>query len=75
MRIGFEGRVALVTGATRGIGKQIAEDLGRQGAELILTGTNPEEIAATVSFLADPAIGSLVGQVVQVNGGTTRGRV
>lgn len=46
MRIGFEGRVALVTGATRGIGKQIAEDLGRQGAELILTGTNPEEIAA-----------------------------
>ena len=46
MRIGFEGRVALVTGATRGIGKQIAEDLGRQGAELILTGPNPEEIAA-----------------------------
>ena len=46
MRIRFEGRVALVTGATRGIGKQIAEDLGRLGAELILTGTNPEEIAA-----------------------------
>lgn len=46
MHIGFKGRVALVSGATRGIGKQIAADLGRQGAELILTGTDPEEIAA-----------------------------
>lgn len=44
MRISFEGRIALVTGATRGIGKQIADDLGRLGAELILTGTNQEEI-------------------------------
>lgn len=45
MRIGFKGRIALVTGATRGIGKQIADDLGKLGAELILTGTNPEEIS------------------------------
>lgn len=45
MQISFEGRVALVTGATRGIGKQIADDMGRLGAELILTGTNQEEIA------------------------------
>lgn len=35
---------------------------------------SPSEIAATVAYLADPAVGSLVGQVVQVNGGTTRGR-
>ncbi|MFH2047089.1 MAG: SDR family NAD(P)-dependent oxidoreductase [Pseudomonadota bacterium] len=45
MQISFKGRIALVTGATRGIGKQIADDMGRLGAELILTGTNPEEIA------------------------------
>jgi len=45
MHIGFKDRIALVTGATRGIGKQIADDLGRLGAELILTGTSPEEIA------------------------------
>jgi 3-oxoacyl-[acyl-carrier protein] reductase len=45
MQISFKGRIALVTGATQGIGKQIAEDLGRLGAELILTGTNQEEIA------------------------------
>lgn len=41
--------------------------LGRIGA--------PEEVAAAVSLLADPRLGSMVGQVVQVNGGTTRGRV
>ena len=44
MKFDFTGKVALVTGATRGIGKQIAEDLETLGAELILTGTNRNEI-------------------------------
>lgn len=34
----------------------------------------PAEVAVTVSYLADPAVGSLVGQIIQVNGGTNRGR-
>lgn len=34
----------------------------------------PDEIAATVSLLADPRMAALVGQVVQVNGGSTRTR-
>ena len=44
MRIDFQGQVVMVTGATRGIGKQIAHDLAELGAELILTGTNKEQI-------------------------------
>lgn len=44
MKFDFTGKVALVTGATRGIGKQIADDLETLGAELILTGTNRIEI-------------------------------
>jgi len=44
MHVHFKDRIVLVTGATRGIGKQIADDLGELGAELILTGTNKEEI-------------------------------
>lgn len=44
MHINFKKRIALVTGATQGIGKQIAEDMGRLGAELVLTGTNQEQI-------------------------------
>jgi NAD(P)-dependent dehydrogenase (short-subunit alcohol dehydrogenase family) len=34
---------------------------------------HPEEIAATVAFLAREGSAALVGQVVQPNGGTTRG--
>ncbi|MGZ8820706.1 MAG: SDR family NAD(P)-dependent oxidoreductase [Aeromicrobium sp.] len=34
----------------------------------------PDEIASAVALLADPRLFSMVGQVVQVNGGTTRCR-
>ncbi len=44
MNIDFKGKRVLVTGATRGIGRKIAEDLAEAGAELILTGTNEDEI-------------------------------
>jgi 2-hydroxycyclohexanecarboxyl-CoA dehydrogenase len=32
----------------------------------------PEEMAATIAFLVNPAVGSMIGQVLQPNGGTTR---
>jgi NAD(P)-dependent dehydrogenase (short-subunit alcohol dehydrogenase family) len=32
----------------------------------------PEEMAATVAFLVNPAVGSMIGQVLQPNGGTVR---
>lgn len=35
----------------------------------------PEEIAATVAFLADSRVSALVGQTIQANGGSTRSRV
>ena len=44
MQFDFSDKTIIITGATRGIGKQIAEDLFSLGAKLILTGTKKEDI-------------------------------
>jgi len=44
MLIDFTNKTALITGATRGIGKSIADCLLEAGANLILTGTKKEEV-------------------------------
>ena len=36
----FDGKIALVTGSTRGIGKQIADDIEELGGNIIRTGTH-----------------------------------
>lgn len=45
-QIGFQQKIALVTGGTRGLGKQVAEDLYHLGATVLITGTNQEQIAS-----------------------------
>jgi len=42
--IDFSGKVVLITGATRGIGAALARDFCAAGADLILTGTNLQQI-------------------------------
>ncbi|MEV6233660.1 SDR family oxidoreductase [Saccharopolyspora shandongensis] len=55
----FDGRVAIVTGASRGIGLAIAERLVSEGAKVTLTARKPEPLAEAVQGLggAENALG------------------
>ena len=51
MQQDFAGRVALVTGGTRGIGLGIAQELVSRGARVVVTARKPEELSAVVDEL------------------------
>ncbi|MDH3325941.1 MAG: 3-oxoacyl-ACP reductase FabG [Gammaproteobacteria bacterium] len=61
----LENEVALVTGATRGIGKAIALALGAQGATVIGTATSENGAATITSYLKENGI-SGEGRVLNV---------
>jgi 3-oxoacyl-[acyl-carrier protein] reductase len=76
MNIDFSDKTIIVTGATRGIGKSIADKLHQLNANLILTGTKFEEIAELnkkfsgtkkkyycVDFSSDNSISSFLEQL------------
>jgi NAD(P)-dependent dehydrogenase (short-subunit alcohol dehydrogenase family) len=48
----LNGKVALITGGSRGLGLQMAEGLGEMGARLVLAARNGEQLAGAVSHLA-----------------------
>jgi NAD(P)-dependent dehydrogenase (short-subunit alcohol dehydrogenase family) len=50
----FEGRTALVTGASRGIGLAIAQSLVDRGARVVVTARKPEALAEAVEQLGGP---------------------
>jgi NAD(P)-dependent dehydrogenase (short-subunit alcohol dehydrogenase family) len=50
---GLSGKVALITGATRGIGLAIAEVFGQAGATVIVSSESAEDCARTEAALRE----------------------
>ena len=68
MDLQLQGRRALITGASKGIGRAIAESFAAEGASVGICARNQEEIDAAVASLESKGV-TAFGQSVDVNDG------
>lgn len=53
MDLGLWGKVSLITGSTKGIGKAIAIEMAREGADVIINGRKKETVDQVVSEIKE----------------------
>lgn len=58
----LQGRTAIVTGASKGVGYAIAEALARAGANVVICSRTPDEVTAAAQRLDEAGSGTVVGQ-------------
>jgi len=66
----LSGRVAIVTGGTKGIGRAIAEALVREGVNVCISARSRSEIDKTASELLTLGLGRVIGIVADVRNHT-----
>jgi 3-oxoacyl-[acyl-carrier protein] reductase len=69
----FEGRVGVVTGSSKGIGRATAMQLAREGASVVLNARNPEELDSTCTALLTEGctVAAIPGNVGRPGGAET----
>jgi NAD(P)-dependent dehydrogenase (short-subunit alcohol dehydrogenase family) len=67
MNLELEGKTALVTGGTAGIGLAIAQELAREGAVVTITGRDKTKLIAALASIA-PAAESIVTDLGKASG-------
>ncbi|WP_338448216.1 SDR family oxidoreductase [Niallia oryzisoli] len=55
----FAGQVVIVTGSSRGIGKTIAKSFAREGAKVLITGTEEERTKQAAADIAEQSAGDI----------------
>jgi 3-oxoacyl-[acyl-carrier protein] reductase len=68
MDLQLKGKTAVVTGATRGIGRAIAEAFADEGANVAICARNAEQVAETVKSLEGKGVKAF-GQTVDISDG------
>src|SRR5579859_5618131 len=63
----LSGKIAVVTGGTRGIGRAIAERLLREGASVAFCGRSPESVARAAAEMAKTTGGAVLGEAADVS--------
>ena len=61
MELGLRGKVALVAAASRGLGRAVAEELGAEGASLVLCARGAESLAEACSHIERMTGASVLG--------------
>jgi NAD(P)-dependent dehydrogenase (short-subunit alcohol dehydrogenase family) len=69
MDLGLTGKKALVTGATKGIGRAVAETLLREGASVAICARDAEGVERAVAEMS--ALGTVVGSAVDAADGAS----
>jgi 3-oxoacyl-[acyl-carrier protein] reductase len=65
----WDGKVALVTGGSRGIGRAVAASFARLGVSVVITGRDPARTEAAAKELSDEAGLRVAGVAVDVSDG------
>ena len=68
----LSGKTILVTGASSGIGRGIAEACAKMGATIVLTGRNEERLAATAEALVGNGHKSIIVDLALIGGTISR---